>query len=114
MEDLDFKSLQFYKHRDEDGAIHSLKTTTSNEIILESRQWENFVVIDDICDGGTTFIELAKILPKAKLYLFTTYGIYSKGMDVLLDAGYVGVQCKYVVPCTVRTIENNPYEPTEA
>lgn len=44
------------------------------------------LVIDDICDGGTTFIELAKCLSKdVKLDLFTTHGIYSKGKKVLTN-----------------------------
>lgn len=45
------------------------------------------LVIDDICDGGRTFIELAKVL-KAKqsdvsLALYVTHGIFSKGLDEL-------------------------------
>lgn len=44
------------------------------------------LIVDDICDGGKTFIELAKILrqqqPKA-IYLYVTHGIFSKGLDVL-------------------------------
>jgi ribose-phosphate pyrophosphokinase len=47
------------------------------------------LIIDDICDGGGTFLGLAdKILetnPKAKLYLYTTHGIYSQGTGKLLE-----------------------------
>lgn len=40
----------------------------------------DILVIDDICDGGRTFIELAKILPStSKKYLYVTHGIFSKG-----------------------------------
>lgn len=43
-------------------------------------------VVDDICDGGRTFIELAKCLDGAKsLELFVTHGIFSKGTKVLTD-----------------------------
>jgi ribose-phosphate pyrophosphokinase len=45
------------------------------------------LVIDDICDGGRTFIELAKILKareeKTTLALYVTHGIFSKGLDEL-------------------------------
>jgi len=44
------------------------------------------VIIDDICDGGRTFIELAKELKKkraGKLILIVTHGIFSKGYDEL-------------------------------
>lgn len=43
-------------------------------------------VIDDICDGGGTFIGLAKELKKKNagpLYLIVTHGILSKGMEAL-------------------------------
>ena len=45
------------------------------------------VVVDDICDGGRTFIELAKELKKwyndSKLVLCVTHGIFSKGKELL-------------------------------
>lgn len=48
------------------------------------------IICDDICDGGRTFIELAKVL-KAKgaesIILVVTHGIFSKGVDVVLDSG---------------------------
>lgn len=47
---------------------------------------KNLIILDDICDGGRTFIELAKIL-KAKgaqdLYLYITHGIFSNGLSCL-------------------------------
>lgn len=46
------------------------------------------LVVDDICDGGRTFIELAKALHEksdSKLYLYVTHGIFSKGTRGLLD-----------------------------
>lgn len=45
---------------------------------------------DDICDGGRTFTELAKVC-KAKncgrFILFVSHGIFSKGVDTLLNNG---------------------------
>jgi len=44
------------------------------------------LIVDDICDGGRTFLELAKVLKKAgasKVLLYVTHGIFSKGVDVL-------------------------------
>lgn len=42
-----------------------------------------FVVLDDICDGGRTFIELAAHMPLStqKLELAVTHGIFSKGVE---------------------------------
>jgi ribose-phosphate pyrophosphokinase len=49
---------------------------------------KNFVIIDDICDGGRTFIEVAKAIrekrPQSmfndKIYLIVTHGIFSGGL----------------------------------
>lgn len=52
---------------------------------------QKVLVVDDICDGGRTFIELAVVAKKympASLSLWTTHGIYSKGTDCLYKAGY--------------------------
>jgi ribose-phosphate pyrophosphokinase len=49
------------------------------------------LIVDDICDGGRTFIEAAKLLhttySTAVVSLYVSHGIFSKGMQVLLDAG---------------------------
>jgi ribose-phosphate pyrophosphokinase len=45
------------------------------------------LVVDDILDGGKTFIELAKCLKGyEKLELFVTHGIFSKGVKELTDS----------------------------
>jgi len=52
---------------------------------------KNFVICDDICDGGKTFIEIAKAIqevrPKSifsdKIYLCVTHGIFSAGFEEL-------------------------------
>ena len=58
----------------------------------------DFLIVDDICDGGRTFIELASRLrptalaDKYKVNLYVTHGIFSKGFDVfkgLIDNIYV-------------------------
>nr|WP_023842400.1 ribose-phosphate diphosphokinase [Burkholderia sp. M701]BAO18857.1 ribose-phosphate pyrophosphokinase [Burkholderia sp. M701] len=51
------------------------------------------LVIDDICDGGRTFIELAHAIHGKRdgraapipLYLYVTHGIFSKGLDAVLE-----------------------------
>ena len=46
-----------------------------------------YVIVDDICDGGRTFTEIAKAIkalrPTAKLYLVVTHGIFSGGFEAL-------------------------------
>lgn len=49
------------------------------------------LIIDDICDGGRTFIELAnaihKISPTCVVNLYITHGFFSKGLEPLLSSG---------------------------
>ena len=47
------------------------------------------LIVDDICDGERTFIEIAKLLaPKVKeIHLYVTHGIFSKGLAPLKEAG---------------------------
>jgi len=51
---------------------------------------ENVLIVDDICEGGRTFIELAKVLRSknaGEIHLYVTHGIFSKGIEALYDAG---------------------------
>ena len=44
------------------------------------------LVVDDICDGGRTFVELGKALAEVSSqprYLYVTHGIFSKGFEEL-------------------------------
>lgn len=51
-------------------------------------------IVDDICDGGRTFIEIAKELKKenaGKIILMVTHGFFTKGLEVfdgLIDEVY--------------------------
>lgn len=55
------------------------------------------LIIDDICDGGRTFIECAKLLymHRAKVvHLYVSHGIFSKGLTPLEDAGIQEIYTK--------------------
>jgi ribose-phosphate pyrophosphokinase len=70
-----------YKSRD-------LKTGEITGIDVPKYDWEGkkVLIIDDICDGGRTFIELGEALGKAganDINLCVTHGIFSKGVEVL-------------------------------
>jgi ribose-phosphate pyrophosphokinase len=55
---------------------------------------KDFLIVDDIIDGGFTFTELAKVLrplTNGKIILYVTHGIFSKGLRVfegLIDEVY--------------------------
>lgn len=51
---------------------------------------KNILIVDDICDGGATFIILAKVLKDAgakSVCLFITHGLFTKGIEILMNAG---------------------------
>ena len=69
------------KHRDiETGQIIS----TYVPLKAGEHTHNNFLIVDDICDGGRTFIEIAKAIhemrPDAKVSLAVTHGIFSKNL----------------------------------
>jgi ribose-phosphate pyrophosphokinase len=57
--------------------------------VLDQHNDLKYIIIDDICDGGRTFVELAKAIkagrPTAKIYLIVTHGIFSAGYDQLSE-----------------------------
>jgi ribose-phosphate pyrophosphokinase len=84
------------KNRDiKTGAITSTSiiNTDGNDAmsLLSGGETLDFYIVDDICDGGRTFIELAKVITdqytmlgfKVNLYLIVTHGIFSAGFDQL-------------------------------
>jgi ribose-phosphate pyrophosphokinase len=63
---------------------------------LDSDRHYDFIVVDDICDGGRTFIEVAKIIrekyPKSSLHLYVSHGIFSNGLEEL-EKYYSSINC---------------------
>jgi ribose-phosphate pyrophosphokinase len=56
----------------------------------------NILIVDDICDGGMTFIKIAEYLrslpnPPARIDLAVSHGLFSKGKQVLYDAGITNI-----------------------
>lgn len=60
----------------------NLKINYNNTLLLNKKK---FFIVDDLCDGGATFIALAKELniDRDYLTLIVPHGIFSKGVDEL-------------------------------
>jgi ribose-phosphate pyrophosphokinase len=71
---------QCYKERDpKTGALSNFKVPS------EGLQGRDLLIVDDICDGGGTFVGLAKELRSRgakSVNLFVTHGIFSKGLPL--------------------------------
>ena len=67
--------------------VQCLKTRENGRITVElcgSVQYQNALVVDDIIDGGGTFLPLAEALHEAaSIKLYATHGIFSKGKEAL-------------------------------
>jgi ribose-phosphate pyrophosphokinase len=79
-----FKVVRCMKNRDiSTGKIKNVS------VLADDLEGLPCIVVDDICDGGATFLGLAEAL-KAKnagdLYLCVSHGIFSKGVDTLLQS----------------------------
>jgi phosphoribosylpyrophosphate synthetase len=58
--------------------------------LIGSPKDKNVLIVDDLCDGGATFKILAKDLlanGAKRVVLFVSHGIFSKGIDTLLESG---------------------------
>ncbi len=73
--------------KDRDPSTGKINSITIPDIDFKDKR---VLIVDDICDGGGTFIEIAKQL-KAKevayIGLYVTHDLHTKGRQVLFDAG---------------------------
>lgn len=82
---LGFEMVTASKHRStKDGSITDTEVHCPHAYAGD----RDFLIVDDICDGGRTFLELAKKLKPlttGKILLYVTHGIFSKGIQPLED-----------------------------
>ena len=74
------------KERDSNGNIVGVEVPIDNRANIQNK---DLIIIDDICDGGATFINIAKAIKEYNynnnLYLIVTHGIFSKGFEELSE-----------------------------
>lgn len=78
--------------------VRNQSTGQIEGIEVDARGAKNVLVIDDICDGGATFIALAEKLKDQgvqKLSLYVTHGLFTKGIEPLARAGYSHIYTGY-------------------
>ena len=82
---------------------------THTEVFTTAEQLNNktVLIIDDICAGGRTFIELAKALkriqPNVIIHIYVTHGFFEYGLDELTKAGI----SKFITTDSVCTLEDS-------
>lgn len=81
------------------GEITGLKLLGSSEI-----KGRSVLIVDDICDGGMTFIKVAQALREygpSRIDLAVSHGLFSKGKQCLYDAGITNIY-------TTNSLLHNP------
>jgi ribose-phosphate pyrophosphokinase len=75
--------------KDRDALTGEIKGLIFDPASYKPEKHNDILIVDDICDGGRTFIEAARLLkPRCNsISLYVTHGIFSKGLDVLTEAG---------------------------
>lgn len=59
---------------------------TRFQVFADNLNGQDYLIVDDICDGGSTFIGLAEALRRhnaGRLFLAVSHGIFSKGIEPL-------------------------------
>lgn len=96
---LGFPLVKASKQRDpKTGEIHG--SMIDNWAHMGIPNDAKFIIVDDICDGGRTFIELATAMRKlgatGELHLYVTHGIFSRGIGVFRDL-FTKIYCPNVM-----------------
>lgn len=71
------------------------------EVRHGERTFGRLLLVDDLCDGGGTFVGLARELPEARLDLYVSHGLFTKGTAELL-------QYFEHIYCTDSTVGDKP------
>lgn len=72
----------------------------ATQINMPHQEHRDLLMVDDICDGGRTFIALAEVLcakTDGRVLLYVTHGIFSRGLDVF-DGLIDQIYCPNVFP----------------
>jgi phosphoribosylpyrophosphate synthetase len=75
------------------------------------KYYKSALIIDDICDGGGTFVGLGQLIkkknPNIKLALYVSHGIFSKGTQVLAADG--GITELYISGYSIKGQEYDTF-----
>lgn len=85
------------------GWIESISVSGNDKSI----NGEEILIVDDICDGGATFVKSAELLKNmgaSSVSLYVTHGIFSKGLRVF-DGIVDNIYCMHLVGSFVTSQE---------
>lgn len=81
---------------------------TETSVNISGKKSKSFLIVDDICDGGRTFVTLARLLNPltfGNIGLYVTHGIFSNGFeDLTTDIGII--MCPHIWPDIDKGYQN--------
>lgn len=109
-ESINYKGDIIICSKDRDAKGKLTKTVIPHHLIEPN---VDYIIVDDICDGGATFINIAKEIKNnhsltGKLYLIITHGIFSKGFAEL-NQHFDGIYCTN----SYKNVEETEYHALE-
>ena len=105
----------FYKRRDYSRGVDGKNPIVAHEFLGSNIEGKNVIIIDDMISSGESIIEVASQLKSRgvnDIYMFSTFGLFTNGMDVFDKAYEKGLFVKLVTTNLVYQTEellSKPY-----
>lgn len=90
--------IECSKKRDVTNGKITGVTVSSHDHKMDDYHWEKYtetthIIVDDVSDGGFTFIQLSKAMRNigitGKIVLMVTHGFFTKGIDIFPDINHI-------------------------
>ncbi len=92
-EELEYEGDIIIANKHRDVATGKISHTS---VPITNKEIKTYIIFDDICDGGRTFVEIAKVIKAevedAEIFLYITHGIFSATLEPLKDY-FTGIIC---------------------
>lgn len=79
----------FIKKRDLLTSVLKINNIVFNHFDKKIKDSYHLLIMDDLCDGGATFVQIADYLdehyPNTKRSLLITHGLFTRGIDIVAD-----------------------------
>ena len=84
----------FYKRRDYTQVVNGRNPIVSHEFLGTSVEGKSVIIVDDMISSGESLLDVAKALKErkaARIYAFSTFGLFTGGLDVFDEAYKNGI-----------------------
>lgn len=98
----------FYKRRDYSRVVNGKNPIVAHEFLGSNISGKNVIIIDDMISSGESILEVASQLKKRgvkDIYMYSTFGLFTNGMDVFDKAYEEGLFVKLITTNLVYQTE---------